>query len=1210
MHDYRTYQTRKQEEDFLYGLWRQRREDQHAVGDADLIERETDAFGNELVHGNGIDAFQQEEDHIIDGELSDFDHQEEIDPQEQEKLKDEFSVYAEHKLELINQGINLGSADNKKVQTKEEKKDKFIAKRDRFQKRMNRSGRNFWGTKKYYRLLNKWFPDYADVLAHKVAAIKTTIDDSITSINKSIIHIIEVLKEAIIKADTDIGKALQLINVAEDYLNEADQYKDNAVLTLTGFEENKTRDFLAQYDMVLDIYQELILNLQTNIGAIERDKNRFETFITQLSQQQNSLVDFNLKIQNTSDVLELIKLQDTAFSALINATEKIIEDAEKAGRIAGSPDEKAVQTELDAGKTTISTLNTRLEEFTGGVSSVYWGKGIYYNEEVDALYIVAKDYSAASHYARVTKFDGFWFFVDKETGWTSGIQQRDAFKKFYAANPVRMSEFSDLAAYMNHAGIVTATGKAVTAESLLKLQSEDAAAFRKIIESVQARLFGTKNIKGYGLYTASTKSKIQDFNRANILAKKKTKRPENLEMVFTPFSKPGIVSDSGADVSNQEKSGANLRSAPEIGENIISWLPFNTRVYIQAKTSKELGWYFVKTEFGEDGYVAQWLINTNLPNSDARMYVVKQEDTALGIARKFYSRYSKESMGQVQSALSGQDYRNYVDKLVQYNKNTPGIYYKGGKEWKNAQLTAGMRIWVPSPMTMYEMMRSTPTKDLHGKSKYFSLAQDVFDYAPQNLLIHQFLKLWRSIPAEEINKSLQAVDEVALYILKSLRMSNMEWLDAILTFASPGTLAAVKSLAFIREFTIGYIEYMHSLDAQTRVKSMERFLFSYTQVDYFIGMFEGIVNGVTDWFKDIWGIFEGIYDFIVKLPEYYEKIKEVLGQTSQLVIDIIEFLNEPSSAGSIKELLKNFNPLDIFTWIDAGIEKAGKNAGAFVGRKIIEFLNLPPVELGRKVGWLIGYLIPEILLAVFSAGIGTAIKVGAQAIARVAKIIFQILGKVVRVTVEAMKIAIVAIDDVIKSIKAIAGLFIKKGNKQVSKFFTKLEELFKQFKEFLKKKQKSQEAPPSKKPDAGKKSPDAEKPKESGKFEDKESSLDEGKAVKESKWVDEKGNIKWPPNDGFAGTPKKMTLQPGTRIDRYGYEGGTFVSPEGIPYNARSLAPGTELKPYNVYEVVKPIDGLEGKIAPWFDEVGGGIQYKLNQSIKELLDGGYIKKVN
>ncbi|WP_460551785.1 glycohydrolase toxin TNT-related protein [Ferruginibacter profundus] len=35
---------------------------------------------------------------------------------------------------------------------------------------------------------------------------------------------------------------------------------------------------------------------------------------------------------------------------------------------------------------------------------------------------------------------------------------------------------------------------------------------------------------------------------------------------------------------------------------------------------------------------------------------------------------------------------------------------------------------------------------------------------------------------------------------------------------------------------------------------------------------------------------------------------------------------------------------------------------------------------------------------------------------------------------------------------------------------------------------------------------------------------------------------------------------------------------------------------------------MGGSAAPWFDEVGGGTQYKLNQSIKDLLDGGYIIK--
>ncbi|MDQ0062456.1 glycohydrolase toxin TNT-related protein [Paenibacillus harenae] len=117
------------------------------------------------------------------------------------------------------------------------------------------------------------------------------------------------------------------------------------------------------------------------------------------------------------------------------------------------------------------------------------------------------------------------------------------------------------------------------------------------------------------------------------------------------------------------------------------------------------------------------------------------------------------------------------------------------------------------------------------------------------------------------------------------------------------------------------------------------------------------------------------------------------------------------------------------------------------------------------------------------------------------------------------------------------------------------------------------------------------------------------KGTGENKWIDDAGNIIWPKNEGFAGTPKDITLQPGTKIDRYGYESGTFVSPQGTPYNMRSLAPGTENKPYNVYEVVKPLDAKGGKIAPWFDQPGGGTQYKLNQSIEQLIKGGYIRRV-
>ena len=107
----------------------------------------------------------------------------------------------------------------------------------------------------------------------------------------------------------------------------------------------------------------------------------------------------------------------------------------------------------------------------------------------------------------------------------------------------------------------------------------------------------------------------------------------------------------------------------------------------------------------------------------------------------------------------------------------------------------------------------------------------------------------------------------------------------------------------------------------------------------------------------------------------------------------------------------------------------------------------------------------------------------------------------------------------------------------------------------------------------------------------------------------ETGAINWPENNGFAGTPIDEVLQPGTRIDRYGSDYGSFTSPEGIPYEMRAVAPGTDQKPYRVFEVVEPINVKSGSIAPWFDEPGGGIQYLLPDTVDELLDAGILRRI-
>jgi len=109
-------------------------------------------------------------------------------------------------------------------------------------------------------------------------------------------------------------------------------------------------------------------------------------------------------------------------------------------------------------------------------------------------------------------------------------------------------------------------------------------------------------------------------------------------------------------------------------------------------------------------------------------------------------------------------------------------------------------------------------------------------------------------------------------------------------------------------------------------------------------------------------------------------------------------------------------------------------------------------------------------------------------------------------------------------------------------------------------------------------------------------------------------NWNWPEKLGFAEEPVKTTLPVGTRLDRYGEPGGSFLAPKGTPYGERALAPGAKSEKYYEYEVVKPLPVMQGKIAPAFGEPGGGIQILPNMeqrvNIEWLINNGYLRKVN
>lgn len=116
------------------------------------------------------------------------------------------------------------------------------------------------------------------------------------------------------------------------------------------------------------------------------------------------------------------------------------------------------------------------------------------------------------------------------------------------------------------------------------------------------------------------------------------------------------------------------------------------------------------------------------------------------------------------------------------------------------------------------------------------------------------------------------------------------------------------------------------------------------------------------------------------------------------------------------------------------------------------------------------------------------------------------------------------------------------------------------------------------------------------------------------------GSIDWPLHSGFVldsnGMPilERISLPKGTIIDRYGHEFGNFTSPlqaNGKPYEfvQRAMSNIYDPRTYHQYEVIGDLSVSKGEIAPAFGDVGGGIQYKLDESVNSLIKKNILKEI-
>jgi hypothetical protein len=118
-------------------------------------------------------------------------------------------------------------------------------------------------------------------------------------------------------------------------------------------------------------------------------------------------------------------------------------------------------------------------------------------------------------------------------------------------------------------------------------------------------------------------------------------------------------------------------------------------------------------------------------------------------------------------------------------------------------------------------------------------------------------------------------------------------------------------------------------------------------------------------------------------------------------------------------------------------------------------------------------------------------------------------------------------------------------------------------------------------------------------------------------WLNIECSYWWPRFNGFDAEPTKGTIDP-TKVkfvDRYGSPSGKFLSPadpDSASFGARAL-PYDEHDPTATkkhrYKVLKAVPVQIGKVAAWFDESGGAVQYMTEKSVQQLINEGFLEEV-
>lgn len=304
------------------------------------------------------------------------------------------------------------------------------------------------------------------------------------------------------------------------------------------------------------------------------------------------------------------------------------------------------------------------------------------------------------------------------------------------------------------------------------------------------------------------------------------------------------------------------------------------------------------------------------------------------------------------------------------------------------------------------------------------------------------IELLELLPKEERDQEIRKILTGSISLLKAVR-EPPEALTKAISQVMPGVPIDPMTLwPLMVSGVIGYFEHINTLSGDELVQKAKKSIEAQADPNFYVGAILGMIKGIGQWFLDIGELIKLLAEFSAYtafpplfIYEYSDEIKkawEAVGVLSKWISDnkdaLFELLSDKQALLALKTIAKE------------ALYTIAEGLGKKAAQEIIKTIDAGAFAMGEAGGKMIGYFIPDILLAVGTDGISE-------------------LLKGVQVVIKSIRASVLSIEEVARVIsvigKAIDGMkgmkIFAKGSKLGelgAKFVELLENLMKVFKGF------------------------------------------------------------------------------------------------------------------------------------------------------------------